>query len=82
VTNARRVAAVARRAWPGTGARDARAAEDIGRDLEIILASDDRVRVSAQLSVETMRGVIQVLRGGMLTVSPAVPSPAIIGSPS
>jgi hypothetical protein len=37
-------------------------AEDIGSDLEIVLASGDRVRVSARVSVDTLRRVVQVLR--------------------
>jgi transposase-like protein len=39
-----------------------RAAEDLGSDLDILLASGDRVRVSARVSVETLRRVVQVLR--------------------
>jgi hypothetical protein len=39
-----------------------RAAEPLGSDLEIVLASGDRVRVSDQVSVEALRGVVQVLR--------------------
>jgi transposase-like protein len=37
-------------------------AEDVGSDLEIVLASGDRVRVSPQVSVDTLRRVVQVLR--------------------
>jgi hypothetical protein len=36
--------------------------DDGGHDLEIVLASGDRVRVSAQVSVEALRRVIEVLR--------------------
>lgn len=38
------------------------AATDPGGDLEIVLASGDRVRVSAAVSVEALRRVVQVLR--------------------
>jgi hypothetical protein len=38
------------------------AAESLGSDLEIVLANGDRVRVSDQVSVETLRGVVQALR--------------------
>jgi hypothetical protein len=38
------------------------AADTDGRHLEMLLASGDRVRVSNQVSVETLRGVVQVLR--------------------
>jgi transposase-like protein len=40
------------------------ATQSLGIDLEIVLASGDRVRVSDQVSVETLRGVVQVLRAG------------------
>jgi len=35
-----------------------------GADLEIVLCSGDRVRMSAEVSVETLRRVVQVLRAG------------------
>jgi hypothetical protein len=38
------------------------AAETVGSHVEILLASGDRVRVSNQVSVETLRGVVQLLR--------------------
>lgn len=37
-------------------------ARDVGGDLEILLASGDRVRVAAGVSVDTLRRVVQVLR--------------------
>jgi transposase-like protein len=40
------------------------ATTDPGRDLEIVLASGDRVRVSAAVSVEALRRVVEVLRTG------------------
>ncbi|HEV3214092.1 MAG TPA: hypothetical protein VGZ27_00130 [Vicinamibacterales bacterium] len=39
-------------------------ATDPGGDLEIFLAGGDRVRVAAGVSVDVLRGVIQVLRTG------------------
>ena len=39
-------------------------AADLGRDLEIVLASGDRVRVSSQVSAEAVRRVVQILRAG------------------
>jgi hypothetical protein len=39
-------------------------ADDRGPDLEIVLASGDCVRVSAQVSGDALRRVIEVLRGG------------------
>ena len=44
-----------------------RVVSDVGTesdDLEIVLVSGDRVRIPAGASVETVRGVMQVLRGG------------------
>jgi hypothetical protein len=38
------------------------AAESLGSDLEIVLVSGDRVRVSDQVAMETLRGVVEVLR--------------------
>jgi hypothetical protein len=38
------------------------AAESLGHDVEIVLTSGDRVRVSNQVSVETLRDVVQMLR--------------------
>jgi hypothetical protein len=38
------------------------ASNDSGNDLELLLAGGDRVRVPADVSVETLRRVIQVLR--------------------
>ena len=38
------------------------AAEPLGSHVEIVLASGDRVRLSNQVSVETLRGVVQVRR--------------------
>ena len=35
---------------------------DVGGDLEILLASGDRVRVAAGVSADTLRRVVQVLR--------------------
>lgn len=39
-----------------------RAAEDAGGDVEIVLASGDRVRVSTQVPVDVLRRVVQLLR--------------------
>ncbi len=37
-------------------------AGDVGSDVEILLASGDRVRVAAGVSIDTLRRVVQVLR--------------------
>jgi len=39
-------------------------ARNTGDDLEIVLVSGDRIRIRAGASVETVRRVVQVLRGG------------------
>jgi hypothetical protein len=41
-----------------------RPANEASHDLEIVLASGDRVLVSAAVSVETLRRVVEVLRAG------------------
>ena len=40
------------------------AGSDPSGDLEIVLASGDRVRVSSQVSAEAVRRVVQILRAG------------------